>query len=89
MKDTKSELISLLLRKGQVKLAEALDISAAELSRKVNGETGFTVEQWGKALDFIDVQIVPGDSKVLSREKYKALLQFAADAIAQDMEQLG
>ena len=86
MENTKSKLIALLLSKGQVKLAEALDISTSELSRKINNEKGFTIQQWARALDFIDVQIVPAKSLVLTPEKYKALLTFAAAALEQDME---
>ena len=88
MENNTAKLQGLLLIKTQVELAQALKLSPAEVSRKINGETGFTVEQWGKVLDFISVKIVRDDAIMLSREKYKALLQFAADAIEQDMEQL-
>ncbi len=86
MENTKSKLIALLLSKGQVKLAEALDISASDRTLKVNNENRFTIQQWARALDFIDVQIVPADALVLTPEKYKALLTFAAAALDQDME---
>ena len=67
--ETKSHLIAALLRHGQVKLAEHLDISTPEVSRKINGDNGWTLEQLAKALDFVGAQVIPGDDSIVVMRK--------------------
>jgi hypothetical protein len=63
--EAKFKITTALLKHGQVKLAEHLDISASEVSRKINGEAGWTLDQLAKALTYVGAQIVPDNEKVV------------------------
>ena len=89
--ETKSHLIAALLRHGQTPLAEHLDISAPEVSRKINGDNGWTLEQFSKALDFVGAQVIPGDDSVVVMRKDEAialrtLARIALESDRQDKE---
>lgn len=75
-----------LLKHGQVRLAEHLDISATELSKKINGENGWRLEQIAKALDFVGAQVVPGDEDIVivKRGEWLALRTLARKSLEQD-----
>ena len=73
-----SKLIPILLIHGQAKLAEALQLSQSELSRKINGENGWKLDDLEKALDFVDVSISSNDSSVvIDKDEYAALQTLA------------
>lgn len=84
--DTKSRLIAALLKHGQVKLAEELGISTPEVSRKINGDNGWTLAQFAKALDFVGARIIPGDETiiVMRRDEVTALRTLAKKALQHD-----
>jgi hypothetical protein len=73
--NVKEQLLSALLTKGQQALAEHLDISSAEMSRKIAGEHGFTMDQIANALEFVGASILErGDDRVLlDKEELKSL----------------
>ena len=73
--DTKYLLMTVLSTEGQRKLAEALDISASEVSRKINGDSGFTIEQLAKGFDLVGAKILPRDENlvVVSKAEYSAI----------------
>ena len=75
MMNIKEQLIAALLTNGQQALAELLDISQAEMSRKISGEHGFTIDQFATALEFVGAAVVSrGDEKILiDREELKSL----------------
>lgn len=72
--ETKFQLIAALLRKGAGPLAEHLEVSEGEISKKINGENGWKLEQLAKAFDFAGAHIVRGDEDVvcIPREEYNA-----------------
>lgn len=84
--ETKAHLIAILLRHGQSKLGECLDVSASEISKKINGDNGWTLEQLAKAFDYVDAQIIPGDETVvvMKRDEVNALRTLAKKALQQD-----
>lgn len=71
----KEQMITALLAKGQLALAEHLNLSTAEMSRKISGEHGFTIDQIASALEFVGASVVTrGDDKILvNRDELQAL----------------
>jgi hypothetical protein len=71
----REQIIAALLTKGQLALAEHLNLSTAEMSRKIAGEHGFTIDQIAQALDFVGAAVVArGDDRILvSRDELQAL----------------
>jgi hypothetical protein len=86
--ETKSHLIAVLLTHGQVKLAECVDVSASEISKKINGDNGWTLEQLAKAFDFVGAQVIPGDETiaVVKRDELIALRTLARKSLQGDGE---
>ncbi len=80
--DTRSKLVATFLRHGQVKLAECLDLSEAEVSRKMN-DAGWKLEQIAKALDFVGARVISGteDVVIIARDEYTALRTLARKSL--------
>lgn len=82
---TKFSITTALLRHGQVRLAECLDISASEVSRKINGEAGWSLDQLAKAFDFVGAKVLTdGDAVVVSKAEWEALRTLARKSLEQD-----
>lgn len=80
--ETKFRITTALLKRGQVQLAEHLDISASEVSRKINGDAGWTLDQLAKALDFVGAKVVPdGDMVMLPKAEFDALRTLAKKSL--------
>ena len=80
--ETKFKLTTALLKHGQVKLAEHLGISSTELSKKINGENGWKLEQIAAALDFVDVHLITeGDLVLVSKDELEALRTLARKSL--------
>lgn len=62
---TGKDLALLLSRKGQKVLSEALDLSIAEISRKLADQPdhGWTLEQMVKALDAVGLRVVSQETQ--------------------------
>lgn len=57
----RTELVAVLLRHGQAKLAEVLGESDASISQKINNGKGWKLEDLARALVYVGAQILPGD----------------------------
>lgn len=77
--EMKSNLIAALLRHGQAELGKHLQLSDSETSKKINGESGWKLEQLADALDFVGARIIRGDEDLvlISREELNAYRIFA------------
>lgn len=76
-----ARLVSVLLRYGQTKLAEVWDVSAAEVSRKINGESGIKIDQIEEALASVGAHIVAHDQIVIDADELEALRTLARKAL--------
>lgn len=74
-------LVTVLLRFGQAKLAEVWDISSAEVSRKINGESGIKLEQLASALEMVGARIVEHDQVIVDADELEALRTLARKAL--------
>lgn len=79
---TAADIALILSRHGQTRLAEALGLSTAEISRKLTDKPdhGWTLEQLAAALDFVGAEIaLPDDSTVkIQRDELYSLHLVAA-----------
>lgn len=80
---TKFRMTTALLKHGQARLAEHLEISPTELSKKINGENGWKTEQIAKAFDFAGIQILPAEEElmVVKRDEWLALRTLARKSL--------
>lgn len=75
------KLVAVLLRHGQVKLAETWDVSSAEVSRKINGESGVKLEQLAAALEMVGASIVEHNQVVVDADELEALRTLARKSL--------
>ena len=82
-KELKFQLTTVLLTHGQSDLASHLGISSTELSKKINGENGWKLEQIAAALEFVGAKIVPADHEivVLPKDYFDALKTLAKKSL--------
>lgn len=75
MMETRSRLVAALLRNGSVKLANELGLSEGEVSKKINGESGWKLDQLAQAFEFVGARVIPGteDVVIVSTKEYDAL----------------
>ena len=72
------KLTPILLINGQAKLSEALGLSQSELSRKINGENGWKLDDLERAFDWVGVTIASNEhSVIIDKDEYEALQTFA------------
>lgn len=81
--ETKFRLTTALLTHGQAKLADHLNVSATELSRKINGDNGWTLTQLAAALDFVGARVIPKDESliVIPKDEFEALRTLAKKSL--------
>ena len=84
--ETKLRLATMLLKHGQPRICELLGLSPSEVSRKVNGEAGWTLEQLALVIDDVGAQVIPGDQDivVVPRSELLALRTLAKKSLEQD-----
>lgn len=64
--------------KKQADLAELFDLSSSEISRKLDGGSGFTQDQLLQLLSFLNVSLVCVDTQIiLDRDRYNAIVELA------------
>jgi len=85
-KDTQLRLATMLLRHGQPRICELLKLSPSEVSRKCNGESGWTIEQLALVIDDVGAQLIPGDEDIMvvKRSEIVALRTLARKSLEQD-----
>ena len=81
MTKTHELLLALLTTEGQTFLSNLLGLGPTEISRKVMGETGWTLKQLAASFDALGITIVPPGSTVIDIKKYEALVRLANDAL--------
>lgn len=83
MTETRSRLVAALLRNGSVKLANELGLSEGEVSKKINGESGWKLDQLAQAFEFVGARVIPGteDAVIISRDEYTALRTLARKSL--------
>ena len=71
-------LQGILLSRKQTELAEVLGLSSSELSRKINSEHGWKLNELEQALDWVGVTIASNEhSVIIDKDEYEALQTFA------------
>lgn len=78
----REQLITALLRHGQIKLAELWNCSSPEVSKRLNGERNVPLDDFAAALDAVGVQMVTDDRVVIDREEYDSLRDLARRYLA-------
>jgi len=73
----RAALQAVILRVPQSRICELLDLSPSEVSRKANGESGWTIDQLTAVFHNANVQIVTDTDVVISREELDALQTLA------------
>lgn len=77
MSKTHERLLTMITVNGQAFLGEVLGVGTSEVSRKVNGESGFTLAQLSMIFDSLGVKFVGADDVVIPRGKYQGLVELA------------
>jgi len=82
--ETKRKFDQVLLSVDREKVADTLDIKKSEVSRKINGNNGWSNDQLVKVISLAGAQIVPGDGRytVVLTEEYEATKYFAQKGMA-------
>jgi hypothetical protein len=85
-KRTDTRLATILLRHGQSRICELLHLSPSEVSRKVNGDAGWTLEQLAAVIDDVGAQVIPGDEDVvvIPKTEWLALRTLSRKALEPD-----
>lgn len=74
MAETKQQLITALLKEGQVRLAEIWNCSSQEASRRINDDRGIKLSELAKAFDELGVQLVVDNSVcVVAKDEIRAI----------------
>jgi hypothetical protein len=73
----REQLITALLKHGQIKLAELWKCSSPEVSKRLSGERNVPIDDFSAALDAVGVQLVTDERVVIEREEYDSLRDLA------------
>ena len=83
--NTELKLFKILATKlTQQKVAEILNVSQQEASKKINGENGIKLPQLAQLLDAAGVQLATNDDVVIPRDEYSALMTLSKKALRID-----
>lgn len=77
-------LLSLIRRCGQNRIAQAVGISPAEMSRRITGDGRFTLDEVERLVEALRLQDTT-DRVVLEREQYEAMLTVVGTLTTQAM----
>lgn len=86
MTETHERLLAALLANGQQFIAEICECGVTEAHRKVNGESGWKLNQLAKILDALGLQIAGPENVVMTQEEYQALWVMAHKVASEKLD---
>ena len=81
MTDTHAKLLQLLMMHGNKHVAEILEISESEASRKLSGDTGIKLKQLAELFDDLGIKLAGKNDVVVSKAKYSSLVELSAQQL--------